>query len=462
MNLIQELRDNITLHRQPSDTHDFSADVVIKGIVSENLALSLLKGFSKLSSRWLFINTKPVDLRSKSPLLFGTCILAGLHVNLSLHGTQMHQTLYNHVHGLLGQSHLTSTPSLDTIQAMLIFSMWDLRPTREHDHGNSWLFSGMAAMQVMLTTTFDELSESDERNQARAREILRTWNLICLCHLQFSIGSGRGPIIAPQYLDQCSKVLELPLYSSKDELVLAGIRLYRVLCDFASATSILGETPIWPEIEKNAQITRAYIHFNSKILPLLTIVLDLDSSEPLRFAYSCTYLILSRRTLQHMNTHEQEKQVLSKAPYEDQRAKEFIEFAIQKSLEVLRSFLAMSDLTICIHPAYENLLCSFAMVTLAEFVIHLTNIDETIVLLERVISHIQRGGKAEPVSRWALIVIKQQVSGHEVESRATFRQTEDLGTHPFPSDEDALRPWEGSEWMMDFPSLEDMFFDSMI
>lgn len=141
--------------------------------------------FSKLSSRWLFMNTQPEDLRVKSPLLFGTCILAGLHITPSLHGSSTHHVLYRHVHGLLGQAQFASDFSLDKIQAMLIFSMWDLRPTRDHDHGSSWLLSGTAAMQVMITTPFGSLlNTTGAQEQARSREMLRTWNLICLCQLQ--------------------------------------------------------------------------------------------------------------------------------------------------------------------------------------------------------------------------------------------------------------------------------------
>lgn len=133
------------------------------------------------------MSTDPVQLRTKSPLLFGTCILAGLHITPSLYGSSTHQALYRHIHGLLGQAHLSSTASLDTIQSMLIFSMWDLRPTLGPDHGTSWLLSGTAAMRVIMTTSFGQLpktSDADRSERARAQEIMRTWNLICLCQLQ--------------------------------------------------------------------------------------------------------------------------------------------------------------------------------------------------------------------------------------------------------------------------------------
>ncbi|KAJ5219485.1 uncharacterized protein N7498_001584 [Penicillium cinerascens] len=446
MSLIQEIRENITLHRQPRQIQDLLEDVIVNGIVSENTAFSLLKGFSKLSSRWLFLNTDLTDLRTKSPLLFGTCILAGLHITPSLHGSPTHHALYRHVHGLLGRSQCASAVSLDTIQAMLVCSMWDLRPTRDHDHGNSWLLSGTAAMQVMITTSFGQLLQTRNiQEQARAREILRTWNLICLCQLQFSVGSGRPPVISGQYFDQCAKILEFPSYNSRDELVLAGVYLYRKLWELVSSNVIQKEVPAWPEIE---QLCKSQEH-----------IYNLDSSEPLRFAYSCTYLILARRTLQHIHESQPGNSSSTRIRPEADNALAFIRFAIHHSNQILVLFLSMSDLTTCIHPAYENLLCSFAMVTLAEFVSHVVNIGETIGLMERAISHIQRGGKAEPVSRWSLNVIKQHVNGSELDS---FIDGADSTETFAPPTAENPRSWMESDWSMnleqEFPSLEDMFF----
>lgn len=134
------------------------------------------------------------ELRRKSPLLFGTCILAGIHITPSLHRSETHHKLYNHVHGKLTQSQLTSSELLDTIQALLVLSMWDLRPTQDHDHSNSGLPSGIAAMQVIRTTRFESLVQTDQlMEKPKSRELLRTWNLVCLCHIKFVI-----PLIAPK------------------------------------------------------------------------------------------------------------------------------------------------------------------------------------------------------------------------------------------------------------------------
>jgi hypothetical protein len=89
-------------------------------------------------------------------------------------------------------------------------------------------------------------------------------------------------------------------------------------------------------------------------LPTFVSTTELDSSEPLRFAYSCAYLMLAR-TLQHMNHTESDKSSNPKVAFEAS-ALPFIECSIYHSIRILNLFLSMSELTTYIHPAYKNLL----------------------------------------------------------------------------------------------------------
>ena len=129
----------------------------------------------------------PSALRQISPLLFASCVLAGLHINPSLHSSQIHHELYQHVSGLLSRSMLLSPLSLEAIQSMLIFSMWNLVPNKDAEHLDTWLLSGIAGMQGMLAINFEQLlkTRKDGLVDPKSRETLRSWNLICLCHLQY-------------------------------------------------------------------------------------------------------------------------------------------------------------------------------------------------------------------------------------------------------------------------------------
>jgi hypothetical protein len=167
---------------------------------------------------------------------------------------------------------------------------------------------------------------------------------------------------------------------------------------------------------------------------------------------------------------------------EDQQLKEqtkagdptdmFIHLSIDHSHRILSLFLAMSDLTAFVRPAYENLLCSFAMVTLSEFAAYLEDAKATLAIMEKTSFHVRLGGKAEPVSKWALNVLRKYVFDiHQVPE--TYQPQNDIGFSE-PNIERsaenvsnvAAYDFGGYEWgnegmvNQEFPSLEDMFLAS--
>ena len=128
----------------------------------------------------------------------------------------------------------------------------------------------------------------------------------------------------------------------------------------------------------------------------------------------------------------------------------------------------MSDLTAFVRPAYENLLCSFAMVTLSEFAIYLDDTDQTLALMERTSQHVQLGGKAEPVSKWALSVMRKYVSDNSRDLDLEIGQTNIFTPKPglgLSTASNTTLPveFETGDWSSgdptfpDFPSLEEMF-----
>jgi hypothetical protein len=207
---------------------------------------------------------------------------------------------------------------------------------------------------------------------------------------------------------------------------------------------------------------------NSKLLSQIsnTICLELDSTKPLRFAYSCSYLILSRRTLKYLS-EEPTKDSNKKIAEAELDPDLFIQLAIEHAHRILNLFLAMSDLTAFVRPAYENLLCSFAMVTLSEFATYLGDVDATLALMDKTALHVQLGGKAEPVSKWALSVLRKHVSDIKGASKETGEETElgpaeqlyweSNGCNVGLTDNFDAEQWGAGMTYQDFPSLEEMF-----
>jgi hypothetical protein len=190
---------------------------------------------------------------------------------------------------------------------------------------------------------------------------------------------------------------------------------------------------------------------------------ELDSTKPLRFAYSCSYLILSRRTLKHLS--EEPAKDSNKIAETELDPDLFIQLAVEHAYRILNLFLAMSDLTAFVRPAYENLLCSFAMVTLSEFATYLDDVNATLALMDKTALHVQLGGKAEPVSKWALSVLRKHVSdlrrasgyvGEQTEfgpAEQSFGESNGIGlTDNFDENQ-----WGAGMTYQDFPSLEEMF-----
>lgn len=215
---------------------------------------------------------------------------------------------------------------------------------------------------------------------------------------------------------------------------------------------------------------RSVLRYVSTLLHIIRVsltLLELDSTKPLRFAYSCSYLILARRTLKYIS--EQPTKANPKHPdTTDLDPSLYFQLAVEHAHRILHLFLAMSDLTAFVRPAYENLLCSFAMVTLSEFATYLDDIDATLALMERTSQHVQLGGKAEPVSKWALSVMRKYVfdrnktsdfdTGHTEPSSSGQSLGVLTGTAGILPEDLETSGWStGAPTYQDFPSLEEMF-----
>lgn len=251
MSLIRDMKQHILGVERALENWNGLEDPIAQGILEDNQARTFLAGFSQLSSRWLFMRGSPESIRRTSPLLFTTCLLAGLHIDPRLHDSTTHHRLYQHFSHLIGRALLRTPLSIESVQSIFMASMWNLVPNKDIGYIDSWLSSGMAGMHGMLAMNFEKLLQPNETGivSLRAREWLRTWNLICLCHLQFSIGTGRPPIISAQYRDQCQNILSLPGCDPHDRLVVEGVTLYSRVSEYLSSDVVQTDSLKWEQIE---------------------------------------------------------------------------------------------------------------------------------------------------------------------------------------------------------------------
>lgn len=123
------------------------------------------------------------------------------------------------------------------------------------------------------------------------------------------------------------------------------------------------------------------------------------------------------------------------------------------------------------------------MVTLSEFASYLDDLKETLDLMEKAYSHVQLGGKAEPVGRWALNVLRKfsldeqkivpttqaqqqnHIHAQHAHDGSAVTMLQDQGFAVPQDDMSAFLPggWDVAQWGtgvfgdQEFPSLEDMF-----
>lgn len=196
---------------------------------------------------------------------------------------------------------------------------------------------------------------------------------------------------------------------------------------------------------------------------ILTLRSARHSSKPLRFAYSCCYLILTRRTLKFLFEESSKEPGVSNTFTDETN---FVKVAIDHARNILTLFLELSELTDFVRPAYENLLTSFAMVTLSEFAMYVDDLDATLVLMEKSAFHIQLGGKAEPVSKWSLDVLRKYIADVEHSKKtnddSTLIQHRDVDVRSrmgrrASANVECISDANFEGFDQDFPTLEDMF-----
>lgn len=128
-------------------------------------------------------------MREKSALLLTACLLTGLHTIPQFWNSQTHYILFNHMKGEICTLLIQTPLRLESILALLIIAVWNLVPQDLETYIDSWLLTGMAIMHGMLSLDVEDgrigFSENPEGSGHVTHQMVRTWNLLCLTHIQY-------------------------------------------------------------------------------------------------------------------------------------------------------------------------------------------------------------------------------------------------------------------------------------
>ncbi|KAK5103300.1 hypothetical protein LTS08_002713 [Lithohypha guttulata] len=272
-----------------------SKDVVELGLLSERQALTLQELFFQRIGPWIGITnwnaiSEARDVRRISPLLFAAICLQGARLDPSFCNTVQHDQLYEHVRTLTGRELLICPLPLESVCALLILAIWSTSPKEKAEFIDSWLMSGYAVQQAKLSINFTSLLK--HLNEGRADHVdqrrLRLWNMICLCHLQFAVGTGRPSVIAPEYLEHCPSILNTIEATVYDGISVATLQLFAIVQDLLKHNNLTED-----------HSRRHLKSWTNKWGHLL------DANDHrvcvLQMAIDFCHLVLDRRCLDHLN-----------------------------------------------------------------------------------------------------------------------------------------------------------------
>ena len=147
-------------------------------------------------------------LRLHSPLLLSaTCLIASRHLPSSSSLDPLVSNLFSESRRLLSLSLLNVPRNVETLQAILILSVWSPLAKRDNPRErplsggrtlDSWLLSGYGLMLGMSVIRLNDLTRAVEfkgprtpvgghtkENAEGVSQRLRVWNHLCLIHLQY-------------------------------------------------------------------------------------------------------------------------------------------------------------------------------------------------------------------------------------------------------------------------------------
>jgi hypothetical protein len=237
------------------------------------------------------------DYVLKHPFISAVFVLLAMGFDENYSYIEEQAELYWIVRRLLAMA-LTTSPITDhDAEAILYCSLYNIARKPAQPLLDSWMISSDGLKQMMLCTSFQKI---EDRIKAKVYEQddlfhLRIWTLLCVCHLQYSIGSGRPHLIPNDYLDICEYIIEYPQSNLEDNVNYALVRLTKQVHRMFYTRDLTLNLIKYEQIEDIDDVKcfkfEELHHWREHWKELI----DNDMSGTLMFNFDFYHIILSRR-----------------------------------------------------------------------------------------------------------------------------------------------------------------------
>jgi hypothetical protein len=225
-----------------------SDDVILKGLISEQEATSLLVLFHENYGRWVsFDASAPItrlleDVRKSPLLLTACCLIAVRHVSQEL-ASRLAPKLFQDAKLLLSRAMLSVPQPLEFFQASLVLSLWSTTIGQLPLGIDSWLLSGFALQHSIASGLFP-FARGIRSTTLKQQELDRLciWNHLCLVHLHYCVGTRRKTVLDEEDIHRCRLVLESNNATNFESRMVAEVFLYWVIYRNCSMSTDLPKT----------------------------------------------------------------------------------------------------------------------------------------------------------------------------------------------------------------------------
>ncbi|PLB52112.1 hypothetical protein P170DRAFT_453613 [Aspergillus steynii IBT 23096] len=212
------------------------SDVISTGLVTLPTALSLLELFHINYGRWVkfpeHVSTDTLLARIRgSPVLVCSILLIAVRHTTQDLADRLAPQLFREVKSLITSSLLIVPQSLHFFQAVLILSLWSTTIGQVPLGVDSWLLTGYALQQALISPDFTEVFRSSMvLPTARSHiDAWCLWNHLCLAHLQYCVGTRRQAMLNDTQIDQCARLVESDNVTNYEARMVAEVKLYWII-----------------------------------------------------------------------------------------------------------------------------------------------------------------------------------------------------------------------------------------
>lgn len=231
------------------------------------------------------------------PFIASVFVLLAMGFDENYSYKEEQSTLYWIVRKMLAMA-LTTSPITDhDVEAILYCALYNIARKPLQPLLDSWTISSDAMKQMMIGTSFQSIEDKVNARDFKETDLfhLRIWTLLCVCHLQHSIGSGKPQLIPHDYIDVCDLVTEYPWANLEDNVNYALVKLTKQVHRMFYTKDLILNLIKYEQVEdvENVKCFRfeELHHWQNHWRELI----DNDVSGTLLFNLDFYHIILSRR-----------------------------------------------------------------------------------------------------------------------------------------------------------------------